>query len=504
MESPRQRKILIVEDHRDMLVIMKKYLEDQNFTIIEAETAEIGLEKYNEDKPDLILMDIMLPGMSGLDAVNKIKKMEQNNSYTPILIITAKKDVDDIVEGLDTGADDYIVKPFNFDELIARINTALRLKSLNELLVRQSIDLEEANTKNVALNQSLLQKNKELRKNVYNLHTLFEITMELNSILDFQRLINSTLLTLVGQFSIKNALFLFALKQNENRLTVLNSKGFYQKDVKDLVLQKSDPIFKYLKSTAYPTSLPELSKKKENSKAVEKLRNLKLEIAAPVIIQGNIEGLICLGARVRNQQYEPTDMEHISILTNIISIAVSNASLYNEVKQLSYTDGMTELHNFRYFELRLKEEVTRDKRTKTGLSLLILDVDFFKNYNDTMGHPAGDEVLRKLAHILKDTVRENDIVARYGGEEFAVILPAIDTDGAYILAERIRTKVEETYFEHEEIQPNGKVTVSIGGAALPEHATTYKDLIYKADTAMYAAKNSGRNQVQMFNPEMVQ
>ena len=119
-----------------------------------------------------------------------------------------------------------------------------------------------------------------------------------------------------------------------------------------------------------------------------------------------------------------------------------------------------------------------------------------------MGHPAGDEVLRKLAQILKETVRENDIVARYGGEEFAVILPSIEKPGGVILAERIRENVEKTYFDHEEIQPGGKVTVSIGVASLPLDASDYHELMNKADIALYRAKNNGRNRVVPYSPEM--
>jgi diguanylate cyclase (GGDEF)-like protein len=146
--------------------------------------------------------------------------------------------------------------------------------------------------------------------------------------------------------------------------------------------------------------------------------------------------------------------------------------------------------------------VSRHKRANSPLSLLILDVDHFKNYNDTMGHPAGDQVLRHLAHVLMETVRENDIVARYGGEEFAVILPSVGHEGATILAERIRKKIEETYFEHEEIQPSGKVTVSVGGAVAPDNAQTAKELMLKADTALYASKRNGRNQIRIFKEGM--
>lgn len=499
MEEAARTKILIVEDHRDMMVILKKYLQDQKFTVIEAENAEIGLQKFDEEQPDIVLMDIMLPGMSGLEAISRIKEQETNGSYIPIIIITAKNDVDDIVHGLDCGADDYVVKPFHFDELTARINTAIRLKKLNELLVEKSAELENANIQISNLNQSLIQKNRELRKNVYSLHSLFEISMELNSILELHRLVNSTLLTLVGQFSCKSALFIISEQSNINTFKVVNSKGLYQRDIDQIAIDRKDPLIVFLEKNPYTAFLEQLQANVTNSAAIPLLQAVKMQIVAPVLVKNSIEGLICLGPRVKKQQYQDAEFEHITILSNIISIAVSNASLYNEVEQLSYTDAMTELHNYRYFELRLKEEVIRHKRTNSGLSLLILDVDHFKNYNDTMGHPAGDDVLRKLARILKITVRENDIVARYGGEEFAVILPAVDKVGANILAERLRERVENTYFDHEEIQPLGKVTISIGVASLPEDADNYSDLTQRADRALYEAKRSGRNQVKIFD-----
>lgn len=492
------KKILIVEDHKDMMAILVKYLRDHQFETIGAETAEIGLELFKAEQPDLVLMDLMLPGMSGLEAIHQIKVEQKNNYYTPVIVLTAKNDVKDIVTGLDSGADDYVVKPFNFEELVARIRTALRLKELNELLSEQSEQLEQANTQINRLNQSLIGKNKELRRNIYSLHSLFEISMELTSILQLSRLVNSILLTYIGQYSCKSAFYLFAKKPDIDRLEVLNAKGFYEQEVIHLNVQKNDPLIDYFHSSHSPTQIKELQKKIKKSEALLSLKSLGIQLISPTIVQEKVEGLVCLGPRVKDKKYQTQDLEHISILNNIISIAVSNALLYDEVEQLSYTDGMTELHNFRYFELRLKEEVVRHKRTDSGLSLLILDVDNFKNYNDTMGHPAGDEVLRKLSKILRDTIRENDIAARYGGEEFAVILPAVDNEGALVLAERIRENIEKTYFEHEEIQPHGKITVSVGIASLPEDADNYKELVNCADSALYEAKHAGRNRVSLY------
>ena len=494
-----EKTILIVEDHRDMLFILQKYLNERGFQTISAENAETAIQLYHEKRPDLVLMDLMLPGMSGIEAIKQIKENDSATEYIPIIIITAKNDISDIVTGLDAGADDYVVKPFHFDELFARIKTALRLKELNERLIRQSKELEEANGKISDLNRNLLSKNKELRKNIFNLHSLFEISIELNSILELHRLVNSILLTIVGQFSSNSAIFLLASKPEIDRLEIINSKGFYYDALSDLFIDKTDPLIAYFNQKKLPALVSRLKRKIKNSPALEQLAELDMRVITPILVKSSTEGLVCLGPRVKKQTYGKQDLEQISILANIIAISITNATLYREVEQLSYTDGMTELHNFRYFDLRLHEEITRHQRNKTGLSLLILDVDNFKNFNDTMGHPAGDAVLRKLAKILKETVRENDIVARYGGEEFAVILPQVEKEGAFILAERILENIEKTYFEHEEIQPLGKVTVSIGGANLPEDANDYQTLVNRADTALYQAKNSGRNRVVIFN-----
>lgn len=501
MEKNTPYKVLIIEDHRDMLVVLRKYLEDQKFIVESAETGEIGIEKFYKSRPDLLLVDIMLPGISGLQVIQKIKSNNTDDNYVPIIIITAKNDINDIVDGLGTGADDYIVKPFHFDELFARIQTALRLKKLNELLINQSKSLETANKEISGLNGELLSKNLELRKNIYGLHSLFEVSMDLSSRLEIDNLVDSTLLNIVGQYSCKSAMFMLANKNNNMRLEVFDAKNF-DNSLDDMVIDQSDALLTYFANHPTTETLDELKEKIPISASFRLMEKHGIGLISPVIIKGNITGLICFGPRLKEAPYEDREIQQITILTNIISIAVNNASLYKDVEQLSYTDGMTELHNFRYFELRLKEEVIRHNRTKAGLSLLILDVDHFKNYNDTLGHQAGDEVLRKLGRALKETVRENDIVARYGGEEFAVILPAVDRDGAMILAERIRSIVENTPFDSEHVQPNGKVTVSIGEASLNDDNIEYTGLIRRADLALYEAKKSGRNRVIPYKPEM--
>ena len=496
-------RVLIVEDHHEMLQVLSKFLTEQGFEIDEAETGEVAIEKFDSAKPDVILMDVMLPGISGIEVTKHIRSNGKIEDYIPILMLTAKSEIKDVITGLEVGADDYIIKPFSFDELIARLNSALRYKRLNDNLRTQSKELEDANQQIFQLNQTLLEKNKELRKKVYDLRNIFDVSLELHSILDVDRLINSTLLSLIGKFSCKSAIFLYGIKKNEQRLSILNSKGLYKADVEHLTIEKSDGLIEYLRKNQSPQLLSKLPKYVQKSAGTNALKYINMELISPITtVRDQEDALICLGPRVNDKPYLKHEIEILLTINNIVSIALSNASLYDEVMQLSYTDGMTELHNYRYFEMRLKEEILRHTRNEQGVSLIILDVDHFKNYNDTLGHQAGDEVLRQLAQILKDTVRENDIVARYGGEEFAVILPSVGREGVIILAERLRSHVAGAIFPDEHVQPLKKVTVSVGTASLPVDASTANDLIYKADTALYAAKHAGRNCVRQYSPQL--
>jgi diguanylate cyclase (GGDEF)-like protein len=173
------------------------------------------------------------------------------------------------------------------------------------------------------------------------------------------------------------------------------------------------------------------------------------------------------------------------------------AEANTRLAQLAVTDGLTGLYNHRHFHERLTLEVERSQRSGLPLSLLMLDVDNFKLFNDTHGHPAGDEVLRQLARVLTDTRRANDVVARYGGEEFAVILVDTAKFTAAKVAERVRERVAGHDFS-DAAQKSGKISVSVGVATFPEDGTDAEGLVRSADTALYAAKRAGRNRVVLY------
>lgn len=170
--------------------------------------------------------------------------------------------------------------------------------------------------------------------------------------------------------------------------------------------------------------------------------------------------------------------------------------LREKLAELAITDPLTGLYNRRHFEEILGSEMARIRRYGGVCSLAMIDLDFFKNYNDTLGHLAGDDLLRELAALLRSHIRVSDVLARYGGEEFALIMVNTPKGEAARAMERLRILVEAFPFRGTSVQPNGRLTVSVGIASCPEDAGDYEELVEKADAALYSAKRLGRNQVQ--------
>ena len=196
------------------------------------------------------------------------------------------------------------------------------------------------------------------------------------------------------------------------------------------------------------------------------------------------------------QQMHKENLE-LEVKRRTSALEVANSRL----EELARTDGLTDLYNHRYLRDALTKEVERSIRSKLPLSLLMIDVDDFKHYNDLNGHQAGDEVLRSLGRLLTAGRRINDVVARYGGEEFAILLTDTPKPAAAALASQIQRRVEQTEMLNEESQPGGKLTISLGVATCPDDAGTPRKLVALADAALYRAKRDGRNMVRLCNEE---
>lgn len=171
--------------------------------------------------------------------------------------------------------------------------------------------------------------------------------------------------------------------------------------------------------------------------------------------------------------------------------------LRERLNELAITDPLTGLYNRRHFEEILRSEIARIRRYGGNCSLAMIDLDFFKNYNDTLGHLAGDALLKELAALMLSQLRVSDVFARYGGEEFGLIMVNTPRDEAILAMERLRVLVEGYPFRGGSIQPFGRLTVSVGVAGCPEDGLDYEELVRKADAALYAAKRLGRNRVQV-------
>ena len=281
------------------------------------------------------------------------------------------------------------------------------------------------------------------------------------------------------------------------KLAILSEKGFLE-GFKDVEFTVDMPTIKYIiesKKSVFTNDLPN----SEMSQCVPDRCAMNSLICVPVVVKGEVKGIIHLDSLEKNA-FDEDDLQFIEILAGQVSIAFERAFLYEKVKDISIHDGLTGAFNRRKLDEDLENEIERCKRYKRQLSLLMVDIDWFKKYNDFHGHPAGDELLKKIVSLFQKNIRSVDRVYRYGGEEFVILLPEIEKKDALTFAERIREIVQQEKFEGEEkSQPNKKVTISIGAANFPLDADSKDGLIKAADIALYQAKQSGRNRVCAFN-----
>lgn len=223
-------------------------------------------------------------------------------------------------------------------------------------------------------------------------------------------------------------------------------------------------------------------------------------ICIPIILGGMVSGVIQIQSDRKNY-FDDTVAAELKVYIDNITPVISNLRLLESLNSMASTDTLTKVYNRRYLEKYLEEQIRVSKENNLHLSIIMLDIDFFKRFNDTYGHDAGDYVLMHFADTLKYNIREGDIVSRYGGEEFVVVLPRTDLDGAYRVSEKLRKKVEELSLAaiNNDNPPN--ITCSLGISSYPLHGNNMDKLIQSADKALYKAKQSGRNRTCVFGED---
>lgn len=212
--------------------------------------------------------------------------------------------------------------------------------------------------------------------------------------------------------------------------------------------------------------------------------------AVPVIFHERVMGVLMVTSDDPRRTWEENEIMLMRTVADQVAVAVNHARLFQQTQHQALTDALTNCFNRRFFEIQLERDLHLATRTGQPVSLIMLDIDYFKRVNDTYGHDAGDAALRQIAKAVREELRGVDTASRYGGEEFAIILPQADLEGAIMVAERLRARIES------EVMPSvGSVTASLGVASFPLHAGARDLLVTTADRALYHAKRTGRNRV---------
>ncbi len=447
-------RVLVVDDQPLNVKVLEAKLSSEYYEVISATDGASALAAMREEKPDIVLLDIMMPGMDGFEVCRQMKA-DPSLVHIPVIVITALSEARDRVRGLEAGADDFLTKPINENALFARLRSLLRIKlSLDELRLRdqtsQQLGLTEdgdaaANESKarILLIEDLPGDAKLVREVLSCEHEVVHVTdtetaLRTASIEPFDLIIISV--------ELKDSDGLRLCSQLRSRdvtrnlpLLVLIAENATTKLAKALDLGVSDYLYKPI----------------DSNELIARTRN-----------------------QVRHKRYQ-------DILR----------TTYHRSISLAVTDTLTGLYNRLYLTSHLGSLLERVVGEDKPLAIAMIDVDHFKDVNDRHGHAVGDEVLREIAHRLDQFSRATDLVARLGGEEFVIVMPETTVEAAQLVNARLRREVASAPFGTTPVEGGLAVTVSIGVAGMLGDDDTPESLLKRADDALYAAKRGGRNRV---------
>jgi len=458
----RENHILIIDDDKAICKNLKLALTDDGYNVVAVDRGALAIEQIRRHFFNVVLLDLMLSDANGIEL---LRTFSQWSPETCFIIFTGYASLPSAIEVLKTGAYDYIIKPFNIDYL--------------KLVIKRGIEKQKL----VINNRYLLER---LEKEKQKLGIILQVNEKIGGILNLEELTD-----FVAEMAVKiveaEKASLMIMDESAGELVLKGVKGMDKdkinwrikigKLISGWVAQEgeallvadidSDPRFKlYVKEARYKT---------------------KSFISLPLKKDTRIIGVMNVTDKIaKTDIFTQDDLRYLSLVSHQTVMQIESIRLYEKLSSLAIEDSLTSIFNHRYFQEQLQLEILRVQRYKHHLSLIMFDVDSFKTYNDNYGHLEGDRILKTFAATMKKYSRKVDIVSRYGGEEFMIILPDTNTEGARIMAEKIR----------EAAQAIG-TTVS-GGVAGYKAGMNKDDLVSRVDQALYKAKSQGKNKICVF------
>ena len=457
MDRPR---ILIIDDDPGLRRTLGDILRGKGYDLLIAESGAQGLALLAQESADLVLIDLGLPDMPGLEVLDRVKAAHPS---IEAIILTGNATLDSAIEATNRGAFSYLLKPYAIDPLLLQIRRAIEKQQTREKMTRDSLELQKMNTE---------------------LKALYSVAQAISRTINLEELLSEVLRALIEteifSFEIKGAVFL--VEGEEMRLAAFIS-------LSETELEPCGEICsgECLCGRAFATGELVVTGNCGGHPLGSPPVQPHGHILVPLQTAGTVLGLLNLYIPPETEVNDET-LRLLAAVASQMGIAITNIRLYEETRDSSLHDPLTGLANRRFMEIQLDKSLETAKRYQDPLSIIMLDIDHFKKYNDTHGHQEGDKLLVRLAEILLREVRKADYVFRYGGEEFLIILPETGPDQAEETAERLRRAMEAM---------GEGVTISLGVVSLSGSLQEKDAFIAAADTALYRAKEKGRNRVEV-------
>ena len=469
-------KVMVIDDDEALLQTLGWILKDRGYDVVAVSDGTNLLSQIEGERPDLILLDMMMPNADGLELLEQLKA-DQEWRDVPVVMLSSMQPEEATVNAFAKGAADYIAKPFRVRELLARV--AAQLKQAGEL--RRIREESNARSEMVDIMYEVTESLKP--DEIYHILTrrvARALHLSKCSMVASQPGSDIGLVVTAAENPMLRNLEIPLSKYPEVRKALETGETVLVTDV------TTDPLYEEMRLEWESDGMQVTTQS---------------TVVLPFSLHGEQAGVLFL----RTTEDDPRlTEEDASFAEGVIKAAVNAIERAHDLEaarsdserfqEMANTDPLTGCVNRRAMLDQLDRELGRARRYRHPLTVLMIDLDWFKEINDTRGHLVGDGVLRELGDILREEARKMDIVARYGGEEFTLALPDTGIEGGVIFAERLRQHAEEHAYgkEHGE---SIHVTVSIGVATYKEGTVTAEELIADADAALYRAKEAGRNQV---------